>query len=485
MALPEVLSERLFTTTDQIEFATLSGDWNPMHMDAVAARRTQAGSPVVHGMHAVMWALDVYIQRFGPAPSPLFLNVRFDRFIYLDHSVEVRIAERGPDSFLIVLSVNGAKVASIMGDARMEPPVDHFGTFATPPSSPVIEARNLDLPDLIGSEGRFADSATPQSLSAAFPALAGAFGAGAVGSLVALSTLVGMYAPGLHSIFSKFAIILGAAAEPRGLSYRVTRAQPLLRAVEIAVDGPGLAGSVSCFVRQPPVSQPSALSLKGFGVPDCTGHRVLIVGGSRGLGEITAKLCALGGADVTVTYAIGALEAEAVRDDIVANGGCCEVRRLDVTEPVDLQLEVSDNSFTHMYYFATSQIFRQKTQVVSPKILSKFLDLHLYGFNALCELVAASGNPVKVFYPSSVAIDEKPKDAVEYVIAKMAGETLSGALSALVPGLTVLVERLPRTATDQTATVLPVKSATAADVMLPIIRRMHANPDIQARGQKA
>jgi acyl dehydratase len=49
---------KVFTDRDQTFFAALSGDWNPMHMDPVAARRTQAGLPAVHGIHGLLWALE-------------------------------------------------------------------------------------------------------------------------------------------------------------------------------------------------------------------------------------------------------------------------------------------------------------------------------------------------------------------------------------------------------------------------------------------
>lgn len=474
MALPELLCERVFTTVDQDAFAALSGDRNPMHMDPVAARRTQAGSPVVHGVHAIAWALDAFVAKFGELGTPLRLNVRFDRFIYLDRPVEAVVAERGPAGWLIVLSVDGAKVASARGELQAEVPVDLGDSTSLAEPLLMKQARNLDLADLPGVEGLFQATSTSRSLAAAFPSLSREIGAGAVGSLLALSTLVGMHAPGLHSIFSKFMVTLTPAGETGPLSYRVTKVQPLLRAVEIAVVGLGLRGSVSCFVRRPPVVQPSMKALDVVGSTDCVGHRVLVVGGSRGLGEVTAKLCALGGADVTITYAVGSRDAEAVRDDIVAHGGRCDVSRLDVTEPVGAQLDSTQGQFTHVYYFATSQIFRQKAGTLSPAQLSRLLEIHLFGFGALCEALTGS-LPVKVFYPSSVAIDEGATDAVEYVIAKTAGEILSRALNTTVPGLTVMVERLPRTDTDQTATVLPVKSAGAVDVISPIIKRMHAS----------
>ena len=57
------LSERFFTEKDQYFFANLSGDQNPLHVDAVYARRTQLGQQIVHGMHAVTWALETFWEK--------------------------------------------------------------------------------------------------------------------------------------------------------------------------------------------------------------------------------------------------------------------------------------------------------------------------------------------------------------------------------------------------------------------------------------
>src|SRR6516164_7346096 len=65
----EFAGSKVFTLSDQLKFAQLSGDYNPMHIDEVAARRTQAGAPVVHGVHAVIWALDSIAQNY-PFSTP-------------------------------------------------------------------------------------------------------------------------------------------------------------------------------------------------------------------------------------------------------------------------------------------------------------------------------------------------------------------------------------------------------------------------------
>lgn len=443
-------------------------------MDPIAARRTQAGAPVVHGVHAVAWALNSYFAHNKTRSKALHLGVRFDRFMYVGQTVEARLVEQNADRFLIQLNAEGAKVATLRGEVRDE------GCERSPSSpafqSPVRLARPLDreVADLVQAEGQFSIPATSDAVSKAFPSLTEVLGAGTVSSLISLSTLVGMHAPGLHSIFSKFSVRLAFNAAIGPLHYRVAKVQPVLRALDTEVYGAGLTGSVGSFVRRSPVSQPSSLSISGGQVPDCSGARVLIVGGSRGLGEVAAKLCAMGGADVTITYAVGAADAEAVRADIAASGGRCAVCRLDVTEPVAPQLVGVGQAFSHVYYFATSRIFSQKAEMLSREHLSTALDIHLYGFKAICEAVSVAGHDTKVFYPSSVAVDEKPKDAVEYTIAKIAGELFGETLNGSVPGLTVITERLPRTDTDQTATVLPVPSSRAIDVIRPIVARMHS-----------
>ena len=54
---PLLLGTRTFTPQDQADFAQLSLDWNPMHVDAVAARRLLSGRQVVHGIHTLLQAI--------------------------------------------------------------------------------------------------------------------------------------------------------------------------------------------------------------------------------------------------------------------------------------------------------------------------------------------------------------------------------------------------------------------------------------------
>jgi acyl dehydratase len=89
-----MLASRTFTEADQIRFADVSGDRNPMHLDAIKARRTQGGVQVVHGIHLLLWSLDVLVQEEVPRSPLLRLRVNFKRFVAVNEPVALVLAKR-------------------------------------------------------------------------------------------------------------------------------------------------------------------------------------------------------------------------------------------------------------------------------------------------------------------------------------------------------------------------------------------------------
>ncbi len=64
-------------------------------------------------------------------------------------------------------------------------------------------------------------------------------------------------------------------------------------------------------------------------------------------------------------------------------------------------------------------------------------------FYELSQFCLERGDAVAAFYPSTSAIDEAPRDTLEYVMAKIAGETLAAILARTLPNLRTVIERLP------------------------------------------
>ena len=439
------LPERRFTPEDQQAFAAVSGDSNPMHMEAKAARRTQAGRPVVHGIHAVLWALDAAGDLLNDLGD---LTVRFDRMIHVGDLCRLRLERRDAGRAQLTILVDDVAVTRIDLSPHAERP--------PPPAEPDAHSFPLE----------------PQAdaIAAAFPNAAAALGPGVLVDLAGLSKLVGMVCPGLHSIFRGFSVTRGGEAVGSAMQYRVLRDDERFNLVTMRVAGAALSGDVEAFRRAPPMEQPSIDALRGLVQPEVfAGRRALVVGGSRGLGALTAKLLALGGADVTLTYAVGDGEAGDVAQEIHAAGGSCNVLKLDVRQPIAGQLPAGA-AFDQLYYFATPFIFGKRGRSLDPALLAEMMTFYVHAFYELCASLREAGpQAIAVFYPSSVAVTERPAGLTEYAMAKAAGEVLCADLPRLLKGVRAHIRRLPRLQTDQTASVQPVETGSAIDEMLAAI----------------
>ena len=69
--MKEFIGSRNFTQSDIDWFAAASGDYNPVHVDSVTARRLITGETVVHGMFTLLWMLERHFQSGGAGAARL------------------------------------------------------------------------------------------------------------------------------------------------------------------------------------------------------------------------------------------------------------------------------------------------------------------------------------------------------------------------------------------------------------------------------
>jgi len=356
---PLTLDQRTFGVSDQAAFASVSGDRNPMHMDATVARRTQAGARVVHGVHLFLWALeslaarDINVRRFAKA------RVRFMSFVYVDQpaSIEAVHVKNGIRLSVFADGSACASVTLITGDrsSREAGPIFPVVELGADP----LETEFERMGEMRGCIAKPVGAAVVADRM--FPILSNQIGAEAVCEIALLSSLVGMVVPGLHSIFSEFVLSFHQSSGPSlGLPFEIVRADARFRSITVATEAAFTSASVTAFARFPP-QKPARISMivPRLNPGEFANRRALIVGGSRGIGAATAKLIAAGGGSVVVTYADGHAEAEAVRSDIVHHrqddGACKAVQyRSGIDDPGEL---AGLGPFTHVYYFVTPRIF--------------------------------------------------------------------------------------------------------------------------------
>lgn len=482
MTSSSAIAGRIFTLNDQREFARASGDFNPLHLDAQFARRTQMGAPVVHGIHTVLWALESALR--AESFDIGNVRVRFHQPLFLDEPAEVRTGGRTDASIDLDVVAAGTVIAAIKVSSQS-------GKI---PTSPTADATSIprkieqpiDLPfeQLADQRGAVAAAASDDEIRRLFPALVRAIGPAGVAALMATSQIVGMACPGLHSLFAGLDVNFGATSDgPRALGYAVRKVDARFRSVQIEVAGSGLTGRIDAFARpQPPAQANMKAALARITGAPFAGQRAFIVGGSRGLGEVTAKIIAAGGGHPVISYREGRQQADQLAADIRQAGATCDVIQCDVLQPTGL---ADIGSVDSCYYFATAKIFQRKSGLFEPDKLRVFLDYYVDGFFNLCAaLPRRHAGKVAVFYPSTTALDVATAGIAEYAMAKAAGETLVNQLNAFMPNVHAISRRLPRIATDQTATVGVASAADALDVLLPIVHEVQqaARAATSARG---
>ena len=469
-----------FGPDDQQRFATLTGDTNPMHLDAVAARRLLTGQLVVHGVHTLLAALN----RLAPtlAPGADHLDCDFVNSVGVGDALDFGLDDSDDASLVLSASVRGLTCTRVaLGRSRSAGASATPDLHATAAGAELWAAPSLAI-DLAPQSwvGRTLRLALPAANFASdFPGASARFGERRVAAMGLLSTFVGMVCPGLNSVFSS--LTLSLAPDDPQLYFRVEKFDRRFGLFWVSFDG-CIRGQLRAFLRPPPQPQPSTRDLLDRVTADqFRGTQSWVIGGSRGLGELSAKLIAAGGGDVNITYAAGAADAVRVADDINRSGrGRAKATALDVCRDDFAAVLRAAPLPQAVFYFATPRIFRKKAGVFNPLLYAEFTDFYCTRFQALClalEAVSeeqASPTLIKVFVPSTVFIDERPRGMTEYAMAKAAAELLCVDLQRGLRHVSFVVQRLPRLETDQTATILATKHASNIDTLLPIVQAMLA-----------
>lgn len=114
---------RVLNQADFDRFARLSGDDNPIHVDADFSARTRFGRTVAHGMllYAVLWGM---MRKNLPVARQLSQRLMFPNPSYADEALQFTltlesVAERRAKALLRVARV-ADDVVTCIGDAELE-----------------------------------------------------------------------------------------------------------------------------------------------------------------------------------------------------------------------------------------------------------------------------------------------------------------------------------------------------------------------------
>lgn len=473
------LVEKTFSLDEQERFAQLSGDRNPIHLDPVEARRSFTKRPIVHGVHAMLWGLEGLYAHVEDAPALISIRVRFEKMIPVGVPAAVYYAPdtKGGGRLDIVVAGAPALVALLtFGDCPGE-----SGPIGGAPKASGDTPLEPSLDDMRTAHGRVGVAPSADDLRNSFPALFRRLGALRIAGLMTCSYIVGMLCPGRHSIFRSLKLTAAPRQSHDGVTFKATSLDERFRIVKISVDGCGWNGSLEAHVAPEPAVQPLMAHVARHVEPgEFSGVSALVIGGSRGLGELAAKIVAAGGGDVVLTYRAGEDDARRVQSEIAAAGARARVMRYDVLHDDPQNLSAAAGKPNQLYYMATPPITSTQSTGLDDAKLETYLKHYVFSFYDLSRRVAESvDGAVSVFYPSTIFLDAPGSGFTEYVMAKAAGEALCAEMRASKKFRSVITPRLPRLPTDQTLSLAIQDWIDPLELLVPIARRMTAQPPLR------
>lgn len=466
-----------FTIQDQIEFANLSGDFNPIHIDPVNARRSIIGQPVVHGIHSILWAMNLWCKENGAIiklknfkvsfPNPIFLNTKTKCIVLSDKQNKILLEVQSDSKVCTQIFFEIEKKSFLEpNDSNIPNIIDEFPAQQEP--------RALSKDTIFGTSGKISYYLKMEEFERLFPYANKYMDNFQIANILNTSRLVGMECPGLFSLFFSLELFFDSNQHRSlALEYEVTKFDPRFGLANIKLDGGEFSGLIKAFLRPTPVQQLDYIAIKSYVNPkEFEGQTALIVGGSRGIGELSAKILAAGGANVIITFNQGQNDALRIVKEIVSSGGQAESFSLNIlTHTFDEYSDLLDNWVpTHCYFFATPVIFSGVKGLFSDSLFKKFCSFYLNGFYSIVNILHKKG-VCNYFYPSTIAIDEMPTNMIEYTMAKAAGEKMCEFLLINNAKLNIYKPKLPRLATDQTVSFFPVNNLDPFTLMLEHIRK--------------
>ena len=447
-------------------FSRFSEDINPVHINRLAARRSIYGERVSHGMLVVLWALACLREGNPDISSVSRITGNFRAPVRVGDLARLTL-NRSALGWHAVVRCGSELCATFQFETCEREIVDQARLESTQQTTrELVACRDRAEHELLQSCGQFCPMEfDPGEL---FKNLVG-FDRVQCRMLAGLSRLVGMECPGLHSTLLGFDVELGPSTDPLGeIVYRAEKFDSRFKFLSLKLLG-GVFGRVDCLVKPAPVAQLSMVAIKKLVPADLfIGGHALVVGGSRGIGEVIAKGFVAGGGRCTLTYATGAADAGCVIGDInsyrsgLANAICWNVEKG--------ASELKGQRYTHCFFLASPPIRKGKKRTMDGALYRRYRQFYVAGLEATLRKFSRHSSQGSMFiFASSEYVELAPQGFSEYAKAKYEGEQTGKRLGDTL-GVAFHVWRLPRLHTDQTMSLAGEETQNAGTVIAQFLK---------------
>lgn len=376
------------------KFAALSGDFNPLHLNASYAYKTMFGKQVVYGLLQVFRALE----NLADKKSALFItkiNAEFRTSLEVGEEFAIDFDENAGRCKIKIVDRGGNIVSKI--DLLYEEVAENILTKKILGSAPafghfdpdvVLERKNLKFTESLDYNHSL--------LAQLFPHISTTLHELNVGALLMITRVVGMKYPGLNSIFKGFELTFDHNEGESSCSCEVTQADSLFNECEIEITSNNIRGSLQAFFRPdiPKQHDIHYLAEHDYNIDGLKDHKALVIGGSRGIGAQCARILALSGCNVLFTYYKSEDEAAALQSEIASfDKGQAKYIQLDSTHVSDSAKQaIADFAPSSIYYFATPKITANNSKSLNDNLYKSYVNTYLFSLDKIVNICIGGVN---------------------------------------------------------------------------------------------
>ena len=469
-----LIGKKQFTEKNQKDFANISCDHNPIHVNPLIARRLISGRCIVHGVNILLTGLNFLFKKkinfkFNKIKFILFNPVYIGEKVYFIKKIKNR-------NLVISIENNSTTFAEIIFEETKQGQIKEFyiknrylNNINTVKKYNKIEK----FEGIKQNKKNYEINLNNFSFSKKYANTKNILNVNQFTTILSLSYFVGMICPGLNSILSSIEINFNNnEVKDKKIIFLVEKFYKGINLVKIKFLG-NLHGEIKAFLHPGCVLQPAIKEIKKLVKPkEFIGINSLIIGGSRGLGELTAKILTSGKGNVNITYFNGRKEALELKKIIkFETGQNCEIEKIDILGDKFKNKIRRFSNYDFIFYYPTPKIFRKKEENFDNEIFKNFYKYYVKKFIFMCNLLEKKiSKKLIVFFPSTIFIKETPRYLREYVEAKLLSERLIKKFNNKFSKIKVITIRLPKLKTDQTSEIITSFKNENIKIMVPIIR---------------
>ena len=165
--------------------------------------------------------------------------------------------------------------------------------------------------------------------------------------------------PGLNSLFISTKIVLKSNIVLKKKFYKIINVEKRIGLVNLKFFGRTIESDIQTIVRQKPVKNPSFKMVKKFiNDKEFKNMNALVIGGSRGIGEIISKMIIAGGGNVKLTYYKGFEEAKKIKKEFQKLSKNNSIFELNILNQEHLNKLKKVKKINCVFYLATPKILK-------------------------------------------------------------------------------------------------------------------------------